>query len=180
VAIPIIYYQLRRAFHALQELTQSPLRRLSLSFPFPHILHPVKPHVPAQFNVHTLFPCGTITLASNVIFLRNRYEATPTNMRYTKREHHIVSERTPDSGLISPHLRSFLEDISETVCSTSSMNGNVSKYLYGGSEMMKAQDIISKEVADWLELNENDNYWAPRRQLRQKVSLITNVIQFTT
>jgi hypothetical protein len=92
----------------------------------------------------------------------------------------IVSERTHDSGLISPHLRSFLEDISETVCSAGSMNGNVSKYLYGNSEMMKAQDIISKEVADWLELNENDNYWAPRRQLRQKVSLITNVIQFTT
>ncbi|KAF2787879.1 hypothetical protein K505DRAFT_342576 [Melanomma pulvis-pyrius CBS 109.77] len=38
-----------------------------------------------------------------------------------------------------------------------------------GSEMVKAQDSIMSEVADWLELNDNDYYWAPRRQLRQKV-----------
>jgi hypothetical protein len=84
----------------------------------------------------------------------------------------IDSERALDSKLISPHLRSFLTDISETVCSASSMNSNTSEYSHGDSGMTKAQDIILKEVADWLELNENDDYWAPRRRLQQKVSLI--------
>jgi len=101
-------------------------------------------------------------------------------MSYSYESFDIVSEKTPDSNLISLHLGPFLADISETACSVGSMNGNVSEHLYGGSEMTKAQDIILKEVVDWLELNENDNYWAPRRRLRRKVSLITNVIQFTT
>lgn len=129
------------------------------------------PSLPTTLIIFILSTCSCVT---DAVLNATAMLSSPRYSRHTRRDRlsvSVIPERSLDTEPRSAYLHWLFGESSEIDINSRLVEEDISDSVDDGTGYKKADAVVMREVAAWLELHEQDDIWVARRKHAGKASL---------